>query len=390
MTTSFDRRKFLQRGAAVTAGTLLVGGGTQALAATAPSPPPVAAARRFEAPNNGGYGPIGPGGGPHHRPAAAVPAGRLRVRLVRPRGVLRRGPGRRAADDIGSDGYPTPGRHDGMATFADRRPRTSSGWSATTSRVTPRSTRRPAATTQTLIGDPDNAYDERAAGGTTDADLRHADADADRQLHLAQRHLGQLRRRPDARGAHGCPARRPSTGTQNGFARTTATSSRCRRSGGAGDEPGAATRPWAGSRTRPSPIDPATDRLRDGGQRNTSGFYRFLPNEPGNLGAGGTLQMLAVKEQPAASTPTTGPATGWATRCPVDVGRRSPTPTRRHRITSATSVFKQGSARGRGRLRRLEGCWYDGGSSSSTPPAAVTPASARCGSTGPAAVPAAS
>ena len=37
-------------------------------------------------------------------------------------------------------------------------------------------------------------------------------------------------------------------------------------------------------------VDPATGiRLRDRGRRHRSGFYRFVPNAPGNLAAGGVL-----------------------------------------------------------------------------------------------------
>ncbi len=58
--TGLDRRALLKRGAAIGAGTLLFSSGAQALTARAALAKPGRRGQRIEAPNNGGYGPIGP------------------------------------------------------------------------------------------------------------------------------------------------------------------------------------------------------------------------------------------------------------------------------------------------------------------------------------------
>jgi hypothetical protein len=86
----------------------------------------------------------------------------------------------------------------------------------------------------------------------------------------------------------------------------------------------------------------------------TSGFYRFVPNVLGNLAAGGRLQMLALDGRPqynasGGATPVGVPlAAVW-----VDIDNPDPVS-----ITSTTSVFAQGLARGGTRFARLEGCWW--------------------------------
>lgn len=80
-----------------------------------------------------------------------------------------------------------------------------------------------------------------------------------------------------------------------------------------------------------------------------SGFYRFLPNDPENLLAGGVLQMAKI-----------GGISGYDTRTGQTVGAElpvewvtidNPDPD----ITSSPSCFAQGSARGGARWNRLEG-----------------------------------
>lgn len=114
-------------------------------------------------------------------------------------------------------------------------------------------------------------------------------------------------------------------------------------------------------------VDPALGHVyetEDAG--NTSGFYRFLPNVPGDLAAGGRLQMLAVVGRPQLNT--TGatvsgtPAAAIQPFVPlpvrwVDVDDPDPA-----LETGAPSVFAQGFAKGGARFARLEGCWWGDGS----------------------------
>lgn len=102
-------------------------------------------------------------------------------------------------------------------------------------------------------------------------------------------------------------------------------------------------------------IDPATGYVyetEDAG--SNSGFYRFLPEEPGNLAAGGTLQMLALAGLPKADTRLNQPRTprdvAW-----VDIAEPNPA----NAVTN--SVFSQGFAQGGARFARLEGAWYGNG-----------------------------
>jgi secreted PhoX family phosphatase len=87
---------------------------------------------------------------------------------------------------------------------------------------------------------------------------------------------------------------------------------------------------------------------------NNSGFYRFVPRRRHDLAEGGQLQMLAVTGQPGLDTtrggiaPLTTLSATW-----VDIDDPDPAV-----ITSATSVFAQGFAKGGTRFARLEGCWW--------------------------------
>lgn len=108
-------------------------------------------------------------------------------------------------------------------------------------------------------------------------------------------------------------------------------------------------------------IDPATGIIYETEDANPSGFYRFIPNQPGfigqpaNFAAGGRLQMLAVANQPQYDT-RTGQTPGqlldavW-----VDVDFPDPQP-------GQISVVNQGLAKGGAQFNRLEGAWYGEGS----------------------------
>ncbi|HYO64031.1 MAG TPA: alkaline phosphatase PhoX [Pyrinomonadaceae bacterium] len=104
-------------------------------------------------------------------------------------------------------------------------------------------------------------------------------------------------------------------------------------------------------------VDPRTKIVYETEDRGSAGFYRFLPNRPGRLAAGGRLQMLAVKEQSGYDTrrgQTDGAVlpVAW-----VDIERPDPPEAEQ----DWDAVYKQGLARGGATFARLEGCWYGAG-----------------------------
>jgi uncharacterized protein len=85
-----------------------------------------------------------------------------------------------------------------------------------------------------------------------------------------------------------------------------------------------------------------------------SGFYRFLPNQLGNLAAGGRVQMLALEGRSQYNS--TGGGTPIGVLLPavwVDVPDPDPAV-----LTASNTNFQQGFARGGVRFARLEGCWW--------------------------------
>lgn len=112
-------------------------------------------------------------------------------------------------------------------------------------------------------------------------------------------------------------------------------------------------------------VDPSTGYVYETEDRRTSGFYRFVPNRPGELAAGGRLEMLAVKSSPQFDTRTgqrhgQALATEW-----VDID--DPDPVDAEEDTGNTevrrwlAVYKQGLAKGGATFARLEGCWWGNG-----------------------------
>jgi uncharacterized protein len=99
-------------------------------------------------------------------------------------------------------------------------------------------------------------------------------------------------------------------------------------------------------------VDPATGYVYETEDAGiTSGFYRFLPARPGHLGAGGTLQMLALAGLPQADMTIHQPP-GPRSVVWVDIAEPNPP------YPGINSVFVQGFAAGGARFARLEGAWY--------------------------------
>lgn len=89
----------------------------------------------------------------------------------------------------------------------------------------------------------------------------------------------------------------------------------------------------------------------------TAGFYRFIPEQPGQLIAGGRLQMLAIKDRPNFDTRTKQKAGAALPATWVDI--RDPDPPEAEMDNLA--VYKQGVAAGAAIFARLEGCFYGNG-----------------------------
>lgn len=103
-------------------------------------------------------------------------------------------------------------------------------------------------------------------------------------------------------------------------------------------------------------IDPSTGVIYMTEDEGPDGFYRFVPEEPGRLWRGGTLQMLRVRSKPKYNT-ITGQTVGavlesdWVTIDRPDPGRAE---------DDASAVFKQGRAKGAAKFLGGEGCTQRG------------------------------
>jgi uncharacterized protein len=97
----------------------------------------------------------------------------------------------------------------------------------------------------------------------------------------------------------------------------------------------------------------------DPGSGRGAGFYRFLPDDPGELTKGGRLQMLAVADQPQLDT-REGQQVGKRLEVSwVDIDEPDP---EQLDVNDPRGTFFQGYAKGGALFNRLEGCWEDGGS----------------------------
>ncbi len=103
-------------------------------------------------------------------------------------------------------------------------------------------------------------------------------------------------------------------------------------------------------------VDPGTGVVYETEDRDTAGFYRFVPTVPGDLAAGGRLQMLAVRERPNLDTRSGQRIAGWLPVEWVDIDDPDPGG------SDPLAVYRQGAAGGGATFGRLEGAWYGNGS----------------------------
>ena len=318
-TLGLDRRMFL-RGVAGT-GTAIALQALMARSATAqpgpgfdplgPKPSP--------APNNGGYGPLKP-----------APGGELWL----PAGFSYAAFGRTGTPM--SDGIPTPGRHDGMATFdigggmvhLVRNHEQSEG---------------------TAFASP--AYDPAAAGGTTNLLFDT------NKMELVQSNAslaGTIRNCAGGSHPNGSWLSCEETYTEPGGAI---------RHGYIFEVPASAERAVdpvpltaMGQFTHEAvAVDPRTGIVYETEDQSTAGFYQFVPTNRRRLADGGQLQMLAVRGRPQYDT-----RTGQRLEIPlpvewVDIDDPDPD------TGGELAVFNQGRAKGGAVFSRLEGAWWGDG-----------------------------
>lgn len=96
----------------------------------------------------------------------------------------------------------------------------------------------------------------------------------------------------------------------------------------------------------------------DPGSGVGAGFYRYTPDNPDNLAAGGVLEMLAIAGAPQVDL-REGQTRGEALPAQwVKIDVPDPEVTS---VSDENSTFNQGWAKGGAKFNRLEGCWEDGG-----------------------------
>lgn len=360
--TTLDRRSFLRRSA-------LVGGAAAAPLSALMANPALADVRpnRFRpelrSPNNGGYGAL--------RPTPDRATGEVLLWL--PAGFEYVAFGR--TGEVGSDGYPTPTRHDGMASFPGEAPNLvrlvrnhERGYSPI-----PFEGDVEGEQAEPLVGDPDNAYDRNSGGACTTLLFDTASFTlVDSLISLNGTSVNcaggttpwgswltceetinglqsQFSTDPDDDTSpvdptlvytqnHGYVFEVPSDGT-------VVTDPQPYRAMGRFTHEAIA-------------IDPRTGIVYETEDNNPSGFYRFLPEQDGNLAAGGRLQQLAVRGRPNFDT-RSGQRVGrplpvrW-----VDIDEPDPAIPPDFDDEFGGLVFQQGFAQGAAAFARLEGCWY--------------------------------
>ena len=265
-----------------------------------------------------------------------------------------------------SDGNPTPLAHDGMGAFAGGRFH-GRGKDHLVRLVRNSEDRNPAGTVGGVLGDRSAAYDPTAFGGTTtlvyDEHRRELVQDFVSLNGTTVNCAGGIsyRRRfwltceetvggPDSAGAAARFAKRHGYVFQTPVDR------------GPNELEAAVPIVAAGRFSHEAvAVDQRTGivyETEDPGSGLGAGFYRYMPDDPGDLTAGGVLEMLAIAGQPQVDLRegrTRGEplAVQWVR---IDV----PDP-QLARVGDPRSTFNQGWAKGGAKFNRLEGCWEDDG-----------------------------
>ena len=102
-------------------------------------------------------------------------------------------------------------------------------------------------------------------------------------------------------------------------------------------------------------VDPDSGIVYETEDQVMAGFYRFVPAVPGNLGAGGSLAMLALADAPRADLRTGQARDVWRPVSWAPIAEPDPA------FAGPGSVYAQGLAGGGATFGRLEGAWYGNG-----------------------------
>jgi len=328
MPTRFDRRAFLRHGAAV-AGGISVAAPFQALVARSRDQDDKNRWKNVRRGCSPDYGPLLPlNDGTTGLPLLLLPEGFEYLTFG-------------WTGDLMSDGTPTPGSHDGMATFRAKHGRL----------LLVRNHERSGSTGAFA---PNLAYDPFAGGGTTtlEFDSKHGELISHyASLSVTVRNcaggltpwgswltceetVDQPAANNDLALPHGYIFEVPA------FGQTTA-------------QPLKAMGRLVHEAIA---VDPYTSNVYETEDSNPSGFYRFVPNRAGHLASGGTLQMLKIAGHPLAYDTRTGQTQDepldveWVT---ID----TPDPL----LPAGPTVFAQGNAKGGAMFARLEGAWWGHG-----------------------------
>ena len=103
-------------------------------------------------------------------------------------------------------------------------------------------------------------------------------------------------------------------------------------------------------------VDPKTGIVYQTEDRGDGLFYRFIPNQPGNLQAGGVLQALKIQGKPGVDTSNKSTAT-----IPVCQQMAAEWVTIDNPNPSTDTVRVEGYSKGAARFTRGEGIWYGNG-----------------------------
>ncbi len=336
--TALNRRDFL-RGSATAAGRAVAGlTALNAFSSSSSGSSGVASANAAVRPEaqagQGGYGRLHEAG-----PELLLPKG-FSYRVI---GV---------EDSMMSDGHKTPGRHDGMAAFPLP--------NGNIRLIRNHEVDNPPAL-NACLGSPLTAYDEGAGGGTTSLEIHPETREVVRDFVSLSGTWRNCAGGPTPWGSW-LSCEEAFFGWESGFGQphgyvfeVPSHQEELERI-----EPLTALGRFVHEAVA---IDPATGIVYQTEDLFRAGFYRFIPHEPhtparpGNLRAGGRLQMLAVKG-----------SRQYDTRREQRIGR--PMPVTWVPIDDVdpqggpddrSFVFEQGFAQGGARFSRLEGCWYGDG-----------------------------
>ena len=266
-----------------------------------------------------------------------------------------------------SDGHPTPLALDGMGAFGGGRRHGKGRHDDLVRLVRNSEDRNPAGTPGGLLGDRSKAYDPTAYGGTCTLVYD------ERRRRLVEDFVSLNGTSTNCAGGISYRRRFWLTGEEavGGPDHADASARFAKRHGylfqtpvdrGPGElEPGVPVTAAGRFCHEAAAVDQRTGQVyetEDPGSGIGAGFYRYTPDDPDDLAAGGALHMLAIEGQPNVDL-REGRKRGQA--LPVTWVRIDEPDPDLERLSDADSTFNQGWGKGAAKFNRLEGCWEDDG-----------------------------